>query len=120
MAAAYKLEELPRTQRGYGFKARVPGKGSPTFRAPTKSDAKAKAMRWVDDVLSGRERTSPEITLSEYRAEIAPAAPGGSDRQSPPRFAPQLARSRPLVGEQALTRRRPGFSVDAGAVFAGP
>lgn len=79
MAAAYKLEELPRTQRGYGFKARVPGKGSPTFRAPTKSDAKAKAMRWVDDVLSGRERTSPEITLSEYRAEIAPAAPWGQD-----------------------------------------
>jgi integrase/predicted nucleic acid-binding Zn ribbon protein len=79
MAGAYKLEELPRNKKGYGFKAQIPGVSAQTFRASTKSEAKAKAMQHINDVQSGKVRTSPEITLSEYRAEIAPIAKWAPD-----------------------------------------
>jgi integrase len=69
---SYKLENLPRNRRGeYGIKARVPGVAAKSFRARTANEARKAALRWIEGVESGVERTSAEITLAEYRAEIA-------------------------------------------------
>jgi integrase len=71
---SYKLENLPRNHRGeYGIKARVPGVASKSFRARTINEARKAAIRWVEGVESGKERISAEITLAEYRAEMAPS-----------------------------------------------
>jgi integrase len=68
------VEKLPRNPRTgeFGAKARVPALNrSKVFRAATWNEARSEALRWIDDTVSGRKRTSAEMTLGEYRAKYA-------------------------------------------------